>query len=122
VVGAGARSGYEDGKARCKNAESAGQDALHPVVIAHPLTGRKTLYVNPDFTTHIDGWTKEESAGLLDYLYAHAAKPEFTCRFRWRDGSMAFWDNRATWHKALNDYQGHRRLMHRITVEGVPLV
>ena len=103
------------------NAGLATQDSLHPVVITHPDSGRRALYVNPDFTVRIDGWSEEESKPLLDYLYAHAQKPEFTCRFRWRPGSIAFWDNRATWHKAVNDYHGHRRLMHRITVEGVPL-
>ena len=58
---------------------------------------------------------------LLQYLYQHAARPEFTYRFQWRAGSVAFWDNRCTWHYALNDYHGRRRLLHRITVEGVRL-
>jgi len=106
---------------RIGNADKATQDALHPVVIIHPETGRKALYVNEDFTLRFDGWSVEDSRPLLDYLYAHGARPEFTCRFRWRPGSLAFWDNRATWHLALNDYHGHRRLMHHITVEGVPL-
>ncbi len=106
---------------RIGNAELATQDAVHPVVITHPMSGRKALYVNPDFTLGFVGWTEEESKPLLDYLYAHASRPEFTCRFAWAEGSVAFWDNRATWHRALNDYHGHRRLMHRITVEGVAL-
>jgi len=106
---------------RLGNHELATQDAVHPVIIRHPDTGRKALYVNPGFTLHFEGWTVEESQPLLSYLYKHASRPEYTCRFRWQKGSLAFWDNRATWHYALNDYPGQRRLMHRITVEGVPL-
>ncbi|ETW94586.1 MAG: alpha-ketoglutarate-dependent taurine dioxygenase [Candidatus Entotheonella factor] len=106
---------------RYHNPELATQDAVHPVVIRHPDTGRKALYVNAGFTLRFEGWTEEESKPLLSYLYQHAARPEFTCRFRWQKGSIAFWDNRSTWHYALNDYPGQRRLMHRITVEGVPL-
>lgn len=111
----------EHGKDRFKNADLAVQDALHPVIITHPLSGRKALYVNAEFTVRFDGWTAEESAPLLNYLYAHGARPEFACRFRWEKGSIAMWDNRATWHSALNDYYGHRRLMHRITLQGVAL-
>jgi len=111
-----------DLRGRVLNPESAIQDAVHPVVIRHPKSGRKALYVNPGFTVRIDGWTDEESRPLLQYLYQHAARPEFSCRFQWGPGSIAFWDNRCTWHYALNDYPGQRRLMHRITVEGVPLV
>ena len=110
-----------DTVSRVGNAELATQEAMHPVVIRHPISGRKALYVNPEFTVHIDGWTKQESQPLLDFLYRHASSPDFTCRVRWEKGSLAIWDNRATWHCALNDYQGRRRLMHRITVEGVPL-
>jgi len=106
---------------RLINPELATQDAVHPVVIRHPETGRPTLYVNGTFTTHFEGWTAQESKPLLDYLCQHAARPEFQTRFRWEEGSIAFWDNRATWHYALNDYQGERRLMHRITIDGVPL-
>ncbi len=109
-------------KGRIGNSELATQDAVHPVVIRHPDSGRKTLYVNGGFTTRFDGWTEKESKPLLDYLYAHAAQPQFHTRFQWRKGSIAFWDNRATWHFAINDYHGERRLMHRITLEGVPLV
>lgn len=116
---AAARRGDLNG--RLGNPEAATQDAVHPVVIRHPDSGRPLLYVNPGFTLHFEGWTVEESRPLLAFLYAHASRPEFTCRFRWREGSMAFWDNRSTWHYALNDYQGSRRLLHRITIEGVPL-
>ena len=77
--------------------------------------------VNPGFTLRFDGWKDAESQPVLNYLYRHAARAEFTCRFEWRPGSVAFWDNRATWHYALNDYAGERRLLHRITIEGVPL-
>ena len=106
---------------RFRNAEEAVQDAVHPVVIRHPDTGLKVLYVNPTFTVRFNDWTEEESKPLLDYLYAHAAKPEFSCRVQWREGSLGLWDNRATWHMALNDYPGHRRLMHRVTIEGTAL-
>ena len=106
---------------RLGNPDAATQDADHPVVIRHPMSGRKALYVNPGFTIRFSGWSDEESRPLLEYLYRQATKPEYTCRFHWRENSLAFWDNRATWHQALNDYPGQRRLMHRITIEGVPL-
>jgi taurine dioxygenase len=106
---------------RIGNPEAATQDAVHPVVIEHPDSGRKALYVNPGFTIRFEGWSREESSPLLKYLYRHATRPEFTCRFNWKPGSIAFWDNRATWHYALNDYHGHKRLMHRITLEGSTL-
>lgn len=116
-----AANGNDDTVGRIKNPEAATQEAIHPVVISHPETGRRSLYVNPGFTLGFEGWSDEESKPLLEYLYAHAARPEFTCRFQWKAGSIAFWDNRATWHLAVNDYQGHRRMMHRITIEGIPL-
>lgn len=92
--------------------------AEHPVVRTHPETGRKALYVNVAHTVRFAGMTEEESAPLLAYLYQHQVKPEFTCRFSWRVGSLAFWDNRCTQHNPVNDYHGYRRLMHRITLEG----
>ena len=100
------------------NPGAATQDALHPVVIEHPLSGRPALYVNLGFTLRFHGWTDQESAPLLQWLYQHCQRPEFTTRFSWRPGSMAVWDNRAVQHNALNDYHGQRRLMHRITIEG----
>ena len=109
------------GDDRYGNAERATQDAVHPVIIRHPRSGRAALYVNPGFTVRIDGWTELESRPLLDYLFRVAARPEHTCRFQWRPGSVAFWDNRATWHYALNDYPGERRLMHRVTIDGCEL-
>jgi len=90
----------------------------HPVVRTHPETGRRGLFVNHVFTQRFKGWTKEESAPLLDYLYSHAVRPEFTCRFRWRKNSIAFWDNRCVQHHAVNDYHGQRREMHRVTICG----
>jgi taurine dioxygenase len=90
----------------------------HPVVRTHPETGRRALYVNAAHTTHFDGWTIEESQPLLDYLFAHQVRPEFTCRFRWQPGSLAFWDNRCAQHNPINDYHGFRRVMHRVTLAG----
>lgn len=121
VFGAARERRGDDTVGRITNPHLATQDAVHPVVIRHPETGRRALYVNPGFTLGFDGWTDEESRPLLDYLYAHASRPDFTCRFRWEPGSVAFWDNRATWHRALNDYPGQRRLMHRVTVRGSAL-
>ena len=90
----------------------------HPVVRTLPETGRKALYVNAGHTTHFKGFTAEESAPLLDYLFSHQVRPEFTCRFHWEPGSLAFWDNRCTQHNPVNDYHGFRRLMHRVTLAG----
>ncbi len=118
----GAKAQYtKDSGDRLGNADKATQDAIHPVVVRHPESGRKVLYVNRAFTTHFEGWTVDESKPLLDYLYAHGARPEYQTRFHWNEGSIAFWDNRSTWHFAINDYHGDRRLMHRITLEGTPL-
>ena len=92
--------------------------AEHPVVRTHPETGRKSLYVNVAHTAGIKGLTQEESEPLLQFLFRHQVKPEFTCRFVWQPGSIAFWDNRCTQHNPVNDYHGHRRVMLRITLEG----
>ena len=92
--------------------------AEHPVVRTHPETGRKSLYVNIAHTARFKDMTDEESAPLLGYLFQHQVRPEFTCRFRWEPGSLAFWDNRCTQHNPVNDYHGYRRVMHRITLAG----
>ena len=91
---------------------------VHPVVRTHPETGRKALYVNVAHTSHFEGWTEAESAPLLAYLHAQQVRPEFTCRFTWQPGSLAFWDNRCVQHNPVNDYHGFKRVMHRVTLAG----
>ncbi|ETN37609.1 uncharacterized protein HMPREF1541_07231 [Cyphellophora europaea CBS 101466] len=93
-------------------------EAVHPVVRTHPETGRKALYVNVAHTARFEGWTEKESEGLLRFLHEHQVRPEFTCRFVWEPGSIAFWDNRAVLHNPINDYHGFRRDMLRITLKG----
>ncbi len=92
--------------------------ALHPVVRTHPENGRRGLFVNPQFTQTILGLSKNESNAVLDMLYRHCEQPELTCRFRWRPGSVAFWDNRATLHYALDDYGDATRVANRVTLKG----
>jgi taurine dioxygenase len=92
--------------------------AEHPLVRTHPETGRKALYTSVAHTSHIKGWTEKESLPLLQFLWDHQTKAEFTCRFQWRVGSLAFWDNRCAMHNPINDYHGFRRVMHRITLAG----
>lgn len=104
------KDGREDAKAEYL--------AEHPVVRTHPETGRKALYVNVAHTVRFKSLTDEESAPLLNYIFQHQTLPEFTCRFSWQVGSLAFWDNRCALHNAVNDYHGHRRVMHRITLAG----
>lgn len=90
----------------------------HPIVRTHPETGRKSLFVNELHVVGIKDMTDAEARPLLDYLNRHITRPEFTCRFRWRRGSLAFWDNRCTAHYAIDDFHGMRRVMHRATIEG----
>jgi taurine dioxygenase len=93
-------------------------EALHPVVRTHPETGKKALYVNPGHTVRFTDMTEAESAPMLNYLFTHQQRPEFSCRFRWEVGSLAFWDNRCAQHNPINDYHGWRRIMHRVTLAG----
>lgn len=92
--------------------------SVHPIVRTHPVSGRKLIFVNPSYTTQIVGVSNEESTAILGYLYQHCANPDFHVRFRWKPGSVAFWDNRCTWHKAVWDYFPDVRSGFRVTVAG----
>ena len=92
--------------------------AEHPIIRTHPVTGKKALYVNRGFTRHIVGISSDESDGILRYLYDHAENPLFQCRFRWRESSVAFWDNRCVQHRAMWDYWPHARSGYRVTIRG----
>lgn len=101
-----------------RNDPSADREVLQPVVRVHPVTGRKALFVNPVYTQRFEGMGEDESRPLLNYLFGHATRAEFTCRLRWAPGTLAVWDNRCLLHLAINDYDGSRRLLHRTTVAG----
>jgi taurine dioxygenase len=90
----------------------------HPVVRTHPVTGRKGIFVSEGFTTRINELNQRESDLILNYLYTHIAKPEFTLRWNWQVNDIAFWDNRITQHYAVADYLPERRIMHRATIVG----
>lgn len=119
---------YEEGGLYAQTdmgSELRGQDlktgAIHPVVIRHPHTGRKLLYVNSGFTINFVGQTREESLPLLTELLNSALVEDNQCVVKWQPGTVAIWDNRTSWHNAMNDYQGHYREMHRITLSGEAL-
>ena len=95
--------------------------SAHPVVVTHPETGRKLLYVNASYTVGFEGMTEAESKPLLGYLLEHGHRPEFTCRFRWETGSIAFWDNRVCKHLAIHDAGPFRRVMRRTQIAGGPM-
>ncbi len=122
VYGVGADNDYARiegmGAMKILRSETAHRETEHPVVRTHPETGRKSLYVNRNFTIRFKDMTVEESRPLLQFLFEHAVRPEYTCRFRWEANSIAFWDNRCVQHYALNDYDGYRRIMHRVTING----
>lgn len=98
--------------------DTAEDTRTHPLVTRHPETGKKVLFVNPGYTVGIQGLRSEESKPLLEYLFNLATSPAFTCRMRWRQGTLAIWDNRSTWHLPISDYHGMRREMFRTTVVG----
>ena len=123
LIGVNTSTKADASKTREERLKSAGVEMKvlvgeHPVVRTNPETGRRALFVNIGHTAHFKGWTEEESRPLLEYLWQHQVKPEFTCRFQWQPGSIAFWDNRCVQHNAVNDYAGFRRIMHRVTLAG----
>lgn len=90
----------------------------HPVIRVHPVSGKRCIFVNPLFTTHIAGVPEPESRAILAFLWAHAVSPEYTVRFAWSPRAIAFWDNRATQHRPVNDHGLQHRMLHRVTVDG----
>ena len=98
--------------------KSASMSGCHPVIRTHPETGRKTLYLSPGHSRNFEGWSEKESTALLNYLHNHQTADEFQCRHVWQQGDLAMWDNRCTLHYPVNDYHGHKRLLHRITLKG----
>jgi taurine dioxygenase len=114
------RNAYRSTKVR-EDADWRETMSAHPVVATHPETGRKLLYVNASYTMGFEGMTDAESRPLLDYLLEHGHRPEFTCRFRWATGSIAFWDNRVCKHLAIHDAGPFRRVMRRTQIAGGPV-
>ena len=100
------------------NPETAEQRVLHPIIRTHPVTGKKAIYSSIYHCERFDGMTREESLPVITFLHEQATKPDHTCRLRWENGTLALWDNRCVFHYALNDYDGERRHMHRVTIEG----
>lgn len=98
----------------------ADQETLHPAVVTDPLSGRKALFLNPIYTTRFDGMSEEDSRPILQAIYKHCTRPDFSCRLRWRNGDLAVWDNRMSLHYATNDYDGVNRLLYRTTFSGEP--
>ena len=111
----GRYSGNE--KMSAKLRDPGAVESRHPLVRTHPETGRKSIYIS-NHTQTLNGFKPAEARPIIEFLRTHAVEPEHTCRFRWQVGSMAIWDNRCTQHRALNDYPGKRRRMHRITIAG----
>jgi len=108
----------DEGRARLHKMEDMFPNPSHPVVRTHPVTGRKSLYVNPQFTLRIEGLEEDESRAILDVLFKQAVVPEYQFRVRWTEGAIVFWDNRSTQHYAANDYYPDRRRMERTAVVG----
>ncbi len=116
ALGLRAQDGDQPSSIRMRS--NSAMEMEHPVVRTHPETGRKLLFIGGDFTPRFTDMTEEESKPLLDYLMTHITSETLTCRYRWRQNDVAFWDNRSTLHYALNDYAGRRRVMHRVTING----
>jgi taurine dioxygenase len=108
----------EEAQQRLELAKRNNPPVSHPVIRTHPETGRKGIFVHEGFTTHINELSAAESRAVLSFLYAHTSKPEFVVRWKWREGDVAFWDNRVTQHYATDDYRPARRVMHRATIIG----
>jgi taurine dioxygenase len=121
----GQGGGYRDVSAKAQlgdayggNSEFAESEVLHPIIRTHPETGRKSIYCSRPHTHRVDGWTRAESKGLIAFLTEHLTQEQYVTRLDWRQGTLAIWDNRCLFHNALNDYQGHRRHMHRVIIRG----
>jgi taurine dioxygenase len=118
IYGLASQDWSRDSSVKSAPNATAEYETEHPLVRTHPETGRKCLYVSGLFTPRFKEMTEEESKPLIDFLMQQATREPFTCRYRWKANDIAFWDNRCTLHYALNDYSGHRRVMHRVTVNG----
>ncbi len=118
IYGLASRDWSKDSSMDSAPSKNAHYETAHPLVRTHPESGRKLVYVSGAFTPRFENMTEEESKPLIDFLMDHVTHEPFTCRWRWEVGDVAFWDNRATLHYALNDYSGHRRIMHRVTING----
>lgn len=118
IYGLASQDWSKDSSIKSNPSASAHYETEHPLVRTHPETGRKCLYVSGAYTPRLKDMTEEESAPLLEYLMWQCTREPFTCRWRWEKGDVAFWDNRCTLHYALNDYSGHRRVMHRVAING----
>lgn len=111
-------AGSQAGREKYEKAVAANPPVTHPVIRTHPETGEPGIFVNSVFTRRIKGLRREESKALMAFLNQHIQQPEFVVRWRWRPGDVAFWDNRNTQHRAVDDFLPHRRIMTRATVLG----
>ncbi len=110
----------EETQSNTQSAQLAEQEVEHPLIRTHVDTGKKSVYCSPPHTHRIKGWSRAESIPLLRYLMDHCTQDQYVTRFKWQPGFVAMWDNRCTFHNALNDYHGKRRHMHRVIVQGEP--